>query len=494
VPQVASEAHAASHAGARSSQRNRPADSRSDAPPTPFAALIDRAAGDGDLAARAGQPAEAVTSTETSRNADRPRHDRHDGGRRNDRVESSGNDKPARQRHGAGKARGNADPADAKGATQPATQGAGTDASQDAKITGDSDAATDGDDTTVTDDGKGSTDAADAALLADALPVTTTDAAPADAVKAVIAAAVATPTAPVAADAGDTPTTGADPVIGGGQPSTPALLAADLKVAAGDDTRADGKAEGKSDAAKSADATDGPDDATLRDAFKAQHTGDARDGKPADAAQAKPADGDAKAASDQTAHHAAAADKAADAPAPAHASSQTAQNQLPQTQLPQAQHAAQPSAAPASAAAAQQAPAVPIEGVAVQITAQAKAGKQSFGIRLDPPELGRIDVRLDVDRHGHVTSRLVVDRPETLDLLRRDAGGLERALQDAGLKTSDNGLQFSLRDQTMQQQAFRQSRDTAEVIVRDDALPPVETMQRGYRSLSGARGGVDISV
>lgn len=492
MPQVASEAHAASHASARSSQRNRPADNRSDAPPTPFAALIDRAAGDSDLTARAGQPADAVTPPETSRNAERPRHDRHDAGRRNDRVESSGNDKPARQRHGAGKARGDADPADTKAAAQTA-QGAGKDATQDTKITDDSDTATDGDDTTVTDDGKDSTDAA--ALLADALPATTTDTAPADAAKTVIAAAVATPTAPVAADTGDTATTGTDPVIGGGSSSTPALLAADLKAAAGDDTqtdgKADGKTDGKTDTAKSADATDGPDDATLRDALKAQHAGDARDGKPADA-QAKPADGDAKPATEQKAHHAAGADKAADAAAPAPASSQTAQNQLPQTQLPQTQHAAQPSAAPANAAP--QAPAVPIEGVAVQITAQAKAGKQSFEIRLDPPELGRIDVRLDVDRHGHVTSRLVVDRPETLDLLRRDAGGLERALQDAGLKTSDNGLQFSLRDQTMQQQAFRQSRDTAEVIVRDDALPPVETTQRGYRSLSGARGGVDISV
>jgi chemotaxis protein MotD len=280
--------------------------------------------------------------------------------------------------------------------------------------------------------------------------------------------------------------------MGGGSSPAPALLAADLKAAAGGDTQKDGKAEGKTDSAKSTDATDAPDDATLRDALKAQHAGDARDGKPADAAQAKPADGETKSAADQKTHHAAGADKAADASAPAHASSQTAQNQITQTQLPQTQHAAQPSAAPANTA--QQAPAVPIEGVAVQITAQAKAGKQSFEIRLDPPELGRIDVRLDVDRHGHVTSRLVVDRPETLDLLRRDAGGLERALQDAGLKTSDNGLQFSLRDQTMQQQAFRQSRDTAEVIVRDDALPPVETTQRGYRSLSGARGGVDISV
>jgi chemotaxis protein MotD len=261
--------------------------------------------------------------------------------------------------------------------------------------------------------------------------------------------------------------------------------------------KADAKPEAKADSAKPADTADLPDEGAIHDALKAQHANEAHDGKPADAAGTKPANGDEKAATEQKTHHAAgaekAADKVADALAPNNTHTQTAQTQAPQTQpqAQQVQHAAQS----ANAAAAPQAPAVPVEGVGVQIAAQAKAGKHSFEIRLDPPELGRIDVRLDVDRDGHVTSRLVVDRPETLDLLRRDAGGLERALQDAGLKTTGNGLQFSLRDQTMQQQqAFHQSRDTADVIVRDDALAPVETIQRGYRTLAGLRGGVDISV
>ena len=90
---------------------------------------------------------------------------------------------------------------------------------------------------------------------------------------------------------------------------------------------------------------------------------------------------------------------------------------------------------------------MPLEGLAVEIAARAQGGRNRFEIRLDPPELGRIDVRLDIDRSGQVTSRLVVEKAETLDVLRRDAHQLERALQDAGLKTSDNGMQFSLRDQ-----------------------------------------------
>jgi flagellar hook-length control protein FliK len=73
--------------------------------------------------------------------------------------------------------------------------------------------------------------------------------------------------------------------------------------------------------------------------------------------------------------------------------------------------------APTVAAAA----AIPLAALPVTIAAHAKDGINRFEIGLDPPELGRIDVRLDIDRSGHVTSRLMVERPETLDLLRRDA-------------------------------------------------------------------------
>ena len=92
--------------------------------------------------------------------------------------------------------------------------------------------------------------------------------------------------------------------------------------------------------------------------------------------------------------------------------------------------------------------AVSIAGLPIAIAARALAGSNQFDIRLDPPELGRIDVRLDVDSNGQVTSHVTVDRPETLTLLQSQQPQLERALEQAGLKTADNGLQFSLRDQS----------------------------------------------
>ncbi len=109
--------------------------------------------------------------------------------------------------------------------------------------------------------------------------------------------------------------------------------------------------------------------------------------------------------------------------------------------------AAATAAGPINVTAATDAP-VPLSGLAMEIAASAQSGKSRFEIRLDPAELGRIDVRIDVDRHGHVTSHLTVEKPETLSMLRQDAAQLQRALDDAGLSTGNSGLQFSLRDQS----------------------------------------------
>ncbi len=100
---------------------------------------------------------------------------------------------------------------------------------------------------------------------------------------------------------------------------------------------------------------------------------------------------------------------------------------------------------------------MPLNGVAVEIAQNAKSGKSSFDIRLDPAELGRIDVQASKSTSiGNVTSHLTVEKPETLTMLRQDAPQLQRALEQAGLKTNDSGLQFSLRDQSRKAQQQKQ--------------------------------------
>ena len=138
---------------------------------------------------------------------------------------------------------------------------------------------------------------------------------------------------------------------------------------------------------------------------------------------------------------------------------------------------------------------VPIAGLAVAIASRAQAGSSQFDIRLDPPELGRIDVRLDVDRDGQVTSHVTVDRADTLQLLQSQQPQLERALEQAGLKTADNGLQFTLRDQSFagQNGSSGSAQPSAAQLVIPDADQPVIQAKQIY-SRAGLGSGVDIRV
>ncbi len=165
-----------------------------------------------------------------------------------------------------------------------------------------------------------------------------------------------------------------------------------------------------------------------------------------------------------------------------------------QTPLP-AGHAAASQAANLSVTAASGA-AVPLSGLAVEIAATARSGKTRFEVRLDPAELGRIDVRIDLDRNGQMISHLTVERPETLSMLQQDAQQLQRALDDAGLKTGSNGLQFSLRDQSSsgQNNGNNSGVQSQRLIISEDDAIPAGVAGRSYGRMLSGSGGVDIRV
>jgi flagellar hook-length control protein FliK len=140
--------------------------------------------------------------------------------------------------------------------------------------------------------------------------------------------------------------------------------------------------------------------------------------------------------------------------------------------------------------------AVPVNALALQIAVTAQSGNSRFEIRLDPAELGRIEVRIDIDRHGQVTSHLTVEKPETLAMLRQDAPHLQRALDDAGFKTGNSGLQFSLRDQSSSgQNNGNESGSQAQrlIISEDDAVAAI-TAGHTYGRMLASGSGVDIRV
>lgn len=140
---------------------------------------------------------------------------------------------------------------------------------------------------------------------------------------------------------------------------------------------------------------------------------------------------------------------------------------------------------------------VPVEQLAVEIATRAGKGERRFDIRLDPPELGRIDVRLEIDSKGNTTAKLIVERAETLDMLQRDARGLEKALQNAGLKTDAGGLQFSLQQDAQTQQGQHNSTPDMRVPSRGGQAEAevITEIATGNAALAAQlRGGVDIRI
>jgi flagellar hook-length control protein FliK len=69
---------------------------------------------------------------------------------------------------------------------------------------------------------------------------------------------------------------------------------------------------------------------------------------------------------------------------------------------------------------------------------------QRFEVRLDPAELGRVDVRIEVGAGKKVHAILAAHDSAALTDLMRGQRALERALSDAGVDLSDGGIQFEL--------------------------------------------------
>lgn len=83
--------------------------------------------------------------------------------------------------------------------------------------------------------------------------------------------------------------------------------------------------------------------------------------------------------------------------------------------------------------------------VAVHVSRALDTGADSISIRLDPADLGRVDVKLDFGADGRVVATVLAEKPETLSLLQRDSQSLERALAEAGLRADSGSLNFGLR-------------------------------------------------
>lgn len=123
-----------------------------------------------------------------------------------------------------------------------------------------------------------------------------------------------------------------------------------------------------------------------------------------------------------------------------------------------AAHVAQSSAAQAPAHAAAPAPAaaptdptVPARAgqlghaLGVEIARKVEAGEDTLRVRLNPIELGRIEVTLAFDDSGNLRATMRAESRHALDLLRQDAPDLGRALDSAGVRADAQSFRFESR-------------------------------------------------
>ena len=148
-------------------------------------------------------------------------------------------------------------------------------------------------------------------------------------------------------------------------------------------------------------------------------------------------------------------------------------------------------------------PPLPVEQVALQIKKAIGAGIDKINIKLSPAHLGKVEVRMEIARDGQLTATILADRPETLELLQRDIRGLERALQDGGLKTDSQSFNFSLKEQAQQQIADRnKNKDTQNNNNQENRESNSDENQElsngvyegSYGSNLANNGGIDIRI
>ncbi len=139
--------------------------------------------------------------------------------------------------------------------------------------------------------------------------------------------------------------------------------------------------------------------------------------------------------------------------------------------------------------------------IAAQIIRKLDGRSTKFEMALTPDDLGRVDVKLEIDAEGRLAARMAFDNPAAAADLRGRADELRRQLQDAGFHVPDDAFEFAERDSgssafnrgssdhndnQRQNRAFSAaSRLNAEI---DVAQPP------RWMSLSLSPSGVDLKV
>lgn len=147
---------------------------------------------------------------------------------------------------------------------------------------------------------------------------------------------------------------------------------------------------------------------------------------------------------------------------------------------------------------------VPVgEQVGVQIKKGVAEGVDKISIRLDPGNLGKVEIKLEIGHDGRLQAVIAADKPETLQLLQQDVKNLEQSLRDAGLKTDQQSLNFTLRDQGQANEGRNgngtgngryQNRGGDEYAETGANTDPAQLAAANAQRAAAARGGLDLRI
>ncbi|HEX2581378.1 MAG TPA: flagellar hook-length control protein FliK [Dongiaceae bacterium] len=82
------------------------------------------------------------------------------------------------------------------------------------------------------------------------------------------------------------------------------------------------------------------------------------------------------------------------------------------------------------------------EQIRVHIARAAVAKIDRITLRLDPPSLGHVGIRLTIDHDHRVTAVIGAEKPQTLELLVQDRAALQDVLHAAGFHAESGSVQF----------------------------------------------------
>ncbi len=120
-------------------------------------------------------------------------------------------------------------------------------------------------------------------------------------------------------------------------------------------------------------------------------------------------------------------------------------------------------------------------------------------VELHPAELGKLDVKLNIDDNGVLKASIMVEKPETLALLQKDNADLMKALQEAGIQTDEGSLDFNLKQQSGQddfdkdQNAFGKYEDSQGLSNSEDETEHELQIDIGNNNYI-SNGGINVVV